>query len=37
MNMPGSNTGNWQWRFDWSDVPAGLAGRLRHLMRVYGR
>jgi len=37
MNMPGSNSGNWQWRFDWSDVPAGLTGRLRHLLRVYGR
>ncbi len=37
MNTPGSNSGNWQWRFNWSDVPAGLAGRLRHLLRVYGR
>jgi 4-alpha-glucanotransferase len=37
MNIPGSNTDNWQWRFEWDDVPAGLAGRLRHLLRIYGR
>ena len=37
MNMPGSTAENWQWRFDWSDVPTDLAGRMRQLMRVYGR
>ena len=37
MNMPGSSTDNWIWRFDWSDVSADLAGRLRHLLQVYGR
>lgn len=37
MNTPGTITGNWQWRFDWNRVPAGLAEKLRHLNRLYGR
>jgi len=28
MNVPGTPEGNWRWRFDWNDVPAGLAGRI---------
>jgi len=37
MNTPGSSTGNWQWRFDWEQVPADLAGRLHELVSLYGR
>jgi 4-alpha-glucanotransferase len=37
MNIPGSNTGNWQWRFTWDQIPHGLAARLRDLARRYGR
>ena len=37
MNMPGTNDGNWGWRFEWSQLPADLAPRLRHLLGVYGR
>jgi 4-alpha-glucanotransferase len=37
MNRPGSNTGNWQWRFNWDDLPPDLIDRLRHLLRIYGR
>jgi 4-alpha-glucanotransferase len=37
MNTPGSSTGNWQWRFDWGQVPPDLAGRLHQLVRLYGR
>jgi 4-alpha-glucanotransferase len=29
MNTPGSASGNWQWRFAWSDVPPSLAATCR--------
>jgi len=32
MNTPGTTTGNWQWRFDWQQVPAGLRDRIRELL-----
>ena len=37
MNIPGTSDGNWQWGFDWKQVPVDLANRLRHLNSVYGR
>ncbi len=38
MNTPGTvQAGNWSWRFKWEDVPQPLAGRLRHLVTLYGR
>lgn len=37
MNVPGVSDGNWQWRFEWSQVPPETAGRLRHLTALYGR
>ena len=37
MNLPGTDAGNWGWRFDWSEVPTALAGRVRHLVSLYGR
>jgi len=37
MNMPGTTSGNWQWRFDWQEVPQDLAARLRHQLHIYGR
>jgi 4-alpha-glucanotransferase len=37
MNLPGTTTGNWTWRFAWNDVPAGLAERCERWNRVYGR
>jgi len=37
MNIPGTSEGNWQWRFDWEQVPEGLSGRIRHLLELYGR
>ncbi|KPK10372.1 MAG: 4-alpha-glucanotransferase [Acidithiobacillales bacterium SG8_45] len=37
MNTPGTIKGNWQWRFDWAQLPEGLAGRLHHLLMLYGR
>ena len=37
MNLPGTTEGNWQWRFDWSQVDTGLAERLRELTGRYSR
>ena len=37
MNTPGTNHGNWQWRFDWSQVPESIAHRLAHCTWRYGR
>ncbi|MDO9221665.1 MAG: 4-alpha-glucanotransferase [Thiobacillus sp.] len=28
MNTPGTESGNWTWRFDWDDLPGNLASRL---------
>ena len=37
MNTPGVAAGNWDWRFVWGQVEAGLAGRLRRLVQLYER
>lgn len=37
MNLPGSHSGNWQWRFTWEQVLPGLGARLRGLAGRYGR
>lgn len=37
MNTPGTQQGNWCWRFEWEKVPSGLAARLRQLNHLYGR
>jgi 4-alpha-glucanotransferase len=37
MNIPGSSTDNWRWRFDWEQVAPGLARELHDLVRRYGR
>lgn len=37
MNTPGTQQGNWQWRFDWSQVAPGLAESLRRMVEMYGR
>ena len=37
MNTPGAPSGNWGWRFDWSEVPYWLAPQLRELAELYGR
>jgi 4-alpha-glucanotransferase len=28
MNTPGTENGNWSWRFAWDDLPSELASRL---------
>lgn len=37
MNQPGTTEGNWGWRFEWSQVAADLAGRVRRLAQLYRR
>lgn len=37
MNIPGTATGNWRWRFGWEQVQPEIAARLRHLIVQYGR
>ncbi len=37
MNIPGTAEGNWQWRFDWSQLPVQLDARCRELVGLYGR
>lgn len=37
MNTPGTETGNWQWRCQWSDFGSDLAERCRNLLASYGR
>lgn len=37
MNTPGTGSGNWSWKFAWSDVPDNLAHDVRQLIELYGR
>lgn len=37
MNRPGTQEGNWQWRFQWDWIPDDLAPRLRQLNERYLR
>ena len=37
MNTPGTTEGNWQWRFDWPQVPDGLAPKLAEHNQRYDR
>jgi len=37
MNLPGSASGNWSWRFRPADLSVRLAGRLADLSGLYGR
>ncbi len=37
MNTPGTREGNWQWRFTWEQIPAELAGKIRHCLERTNR
>ncbi|MEY6432191.1 4-alpha-glucanotransferase [Thioalkalicoccus limnaeus] len=38
MNTPGTcHPTNWQWRFDWTDIPPDLPTRVLRLVDLYGR
>ncbi len=36
MNTPGTDNGNWRWRFEWGAIPADLAPRLfEHIQKTH--
>lgn len=37
MNVPGTATGNWSWRFSWGIVPRHLGTSLAEMLERYGR
>ncbi len=37
MNIPGTASGNWQWRFSWEMLPRNLATSVRSRVERYGR
>lgn len=37
MNIPGTSEGNWTWRFNWTQLSDEMAGRLTHLVKLFGR
>lgn len=37
MNTPGTNGGNWRWRFRWEQIEDGLSARVGRLCQLYGR
>ena len=37
MNIPGTASGNWRWRFEWEQVTPDRIELLRRLVEVYGR
>ncbi|MCK5727771.1 MAG: 4-alpha-glucanotransferase [Methylococcales bacterium] len=37
MNTPGTTQGNWNWRFQWSQLTDDKAHKLSHLIKLFGR
>ena len=37
MNTPGTESGNWEWRYDPTDLTSDVAKRLRRLTETYER
>ncbi|BCS53930.1 4-alpha-glucanotransferase [Geobacter sp. SVR] len=37
MNLPGTSSGNWGWRFSWGIVPRHLGPSLAEMLERYGR
>ena len=37
MNVPGTSSGNWAWRFKWDQLTEERSGRFAHLVRMFGR
>ena len=37
MNVPGTASGNWEWRFSWSMVPRSLGPSFHKMLARYGR
>jgi len=37
MNMPGTASGNWSWRFAWNDLSTDHSAKLHDMTQIYGR
>lgn len=37
MNRPGTEAGNWQWRFEWSQLPLSFDQSFKRRLALYGR
>ena len=37
MNTPGTIENNWQWNFQWEQIPEDTADKMKHLLSLYGR
>lgn len=37
INTPGTVSGNWRWRFSWSEIPSDLTERSRYWVSLFGR
>jgi 4-alpha-glucanotransferase len=37
MNLPGTASGNWRWRFRLNDLTPEMSGRLKELSETYER
>lgn len=37
MNLPGTSSGNWEWRFKWEQVPDTLATTYKEMCEIYER
>jgi 4-alpha-glucanotransferase len=37
MNLPGTSSGNWRWRYRAEELTLGTAGRLSQMVQTYDR
>jgi 4-alpha-glucanotransferase len=37
MNLPGTSSGNWRWRFRWEELTPAMSTRLKQLVEIYER
>jgi 4-alpha-glucanotransferase len=37
MNLPGTPSGNWHWRYRTEELTVGIGVRLRQLVQTYDR
>jgi 4-alpha-glucanotransferase len=37
MNLPGTSSGNWSWRFAWDEFSSELCAKLHNMTSIYGR
>ncbi|MFX0051479.1 MAG: 4-alpha-glucanotransferase, partial [Candidatus Hermodarchaeota archaeon] len=37
MNLPGTETGNWEWRFTWDQLPDKISKEIALINKLYGR